>query len=86
VSTEAIVLFLAGLIWPVVFQAIGRLGLHDRPAQWVAVGFCFVMAAVAHALSGADLSPEGIINAGSPVALLSLVVYRQVIKPWVETH
>lgn len=77
---EGIGLLLAGLLWPFLFQSLGKLGLRDKAAQFAAIGFCYVIAAIVHFWSSHTLTPDAVLLAGSPVATLALVIYRQVIK------
>jgi len=85
-NLETLAVFLAGLLASPFFEVLRRLGLHvtDRPAQWLAVAFATALAWVAYALIGEPLGPQNFIEKASPVALIALMVYRQVLKPIME--
>lgn len=83
-TTEALALLVAGIIWPLIFQGIRKVGLQDRAAQWVAVVCALIIGALAHIMTGGQTDPQSMIESGSVVVAISLVVYRQVIKPYVE--
>ena len=80
-TAETLALFAAGIIWPFVFQSLGKFGLDNRVAQLAAIAVAFGLGALAHIATGGSITLDGIMQAGSPVVAVSLIVYRQVIKP-----
>lgn len=78
-----VAIVVAGIVWPILFQILSDIhGLQDRAAQAVAVGFCYVLAAaVVILIQHQAVTVANIITDGSEITAVSVLVYRQVIKP-----
>lgn len=81
-TADQVAIYLAGIIWPIVFQSLGRFKLQDRAAQWAAVLVCYVVAFVAYYVAnGQTPTWQNVLANGSTMALIAQVVWRQAIKP-----
>ncbi len=78
--TNQLAIFVVGIIWPYLFQAIGKLHLTGRSAQWAVTVSSFVIAGIVIVASGQTVNPGDIFSGGGILLATSQVVYRQLIK------
>lgn len=81
-TVETLALLIAGIIWPFIFQWLGKFGLQDQLAQWGAVITSVIIAVIAQMIiNPGSFTPEGVITNGVAVFGVATIVYRQCIKP-----
>ncbi len=80
IPTDQLAVFVVGIIWPYLFQVLGKFHLAGRTAQWAVTVSSFVIAAVVIVVSGQKINPSDLLSGGGILLATSQVVYRQLIK------
>lgn len=78
--TVQLVEFIAGIVWPYLFKALGSFNLTDRSAQWAVAVFSVIISAVVIVASGQSISAGDLVAGGGILFSTSQLVYRQLIK------